>query len=60
MVRAVQRMGCATQLIMVQNKRRAQFCQMLLTNGDNFDNVVFTDEAMIQLKPAHRKLSQEG
>ena len=44
------------QLIRVRNKlKRVQFCQMLLANGDNFDNVVFTDEAMIQLKPAHRK-----
>ena len=32
-----------------------EFCQNLQRDGDTFDDVIFTDEAMIQLKPAHRK-----
>ena len=44
------------QLIREQNKvKRVDFCNKLLHDGDTFDDVVFTDESMIQLKPAHRK-----
>ena len=60
--RALKRMGWSAnatrycQLIREQNKqKRLDFCHMLLRNGDTFEDVIFTDEAMIQLKPAHRK-----
>ena len=44
------------QLIREQNKqKRIDFCRKLLRERDSFKDVVFTDEAMIQLKPAHRK-----
>ena len=35
--------------------KRIDFCQKLLEDGDTLDDVVFSDECMIQLKPAHRK-----
>ena len=60
--RAIQRIGWSAratrycQLIREQNKlKRVDFCQLVLRNGDNFQDVVFTDETMVQLMPAHRK-----
>ena len=60
--RVLKRMGWSAhatrycQLIREQNKlKRIEFCQKLQRDGDSFDDVIFTDEAMIQLKPAHRK-----
>ena len=60
--RALKRMGWSAsatrycQLIREQNKlKRVEFCQKILREGDTFENVVFTDETMIQLKPCHRK-----
>ena len=44
------------QLIRERNKeKRVEFCKDILSDGDTFDNVVFTDEVIVQLKPAHRK-----
>ena len=61
--RARQRMGSTgratryCQLIREANKsKRVEFCQKLLDTHESFDDVVFTDESMIQLKPAHRKV----
>ena len=61
-VRAIHRMGWSAhatrycQLIREQNKiKRVEFCQSVLSNDDNFDDVVFTDEKTVQLKPAHRR-----
>ena len=60
--RALKRMGWSAhatrycQLIREQNKvKRIEFCQKLLQDCDTLDDVVFTDECMIQLKPAHWK-----
>ena len=61
--RAIKRMGWSAratrycQLIREQNKlKRVEFCQLILRNRDNFSDVVFTDECMVQLVPAHRKI----
>ena len=44
------------QLIREQNKlKRLQFCQDLLVSGESFQNVIFTDETMVQLTPVKRK-----
>lgn len=60
--RALKRMGWTAhatrycQLIRENNKlKRVEFCQKLMQDGDTLDDVVFTDECMIQLKPAHHK-----
>ena len=60
--RALKRMGWSAQatrycqLISEQNKqKRLDFCQMLLATEESFEDVVYTDEAMVQLMPAHRK-----
>ena len=45
------------QLIRQQNKqKRVEFCERLLETGENFDNVIFTDETMIQLSPSIRRI----
>lgn len=45
------------QLIQQQNKeKRVEFCQRLLETGENFENIIFTDETMIQLAPSIRKI----
>ena len=45
------------QLIREANKtKRVDFCQTLLRTHESFGDVIFTDESMIQLKPAHRKV----
>ena len=61
--RARQRMGWSAratrycQLIREANKtKRVDFCQTLLRTHESFSDVIFTDESMIQLKPAHRKV----
>ena len=60
--RAVQRMGWSgkttryCQMIREANKqKRIDFCQHLLTTSENFRDIIFTDESMVQLKPTHRK-----
>ena len=38
------------QMIRQPNKvKRVEFCQQLIETGDTFDDVIFTDEAMVQL-----------
>ena len=38
------------QMIRQPNKvKRVEFCQQLLESGDTYDDVIFTDEAMVQL-----------
>lgn len=45
------------QLIRDVNKqKRVEFCQNLLSSGETFHNIIFTDETMIQLLPAKRKI----
>jgi len=45
------------QLIRQVNKeKRVQFCQQLVASGENFDNIIFTDESMIQLTPSVRHI----
>jgi len=45
------------QLIRQQNKeKRVEFCKHLLECGENFHNVIFTDETMIQLSPSVRRI----
>lgn len=45
------------QLIREANKdKRVAFCQNLLQTGENFHNVIFTDESMIKLAPSVRKI----
>ena len=40
------------QLIRETNKsKRVDFCQKLLRTHESFNDIVFTDESMIQLKP---------
>ena len=45
------------QLIRDVNKHKhVEFCQNLLASGETFHNIIFTDETMIQLVPAKRKI----
>lgn len=45
------------QLIREVNKYKCvEFCQNLLASAENFDNIIFTDETVIQLVPAKRKI----
>ena len=45
------------QLIREVNKqKRLDFCQQLVQSGDTFNNVIFTDESMVQLAPSKRKI----
>lgn len=45
------------QLIRERNKeKRVEFCQRLLSTGENFHDVIFTDESMVQLAPSKRKV----
>ena len=45
------------QLIRQQNKeKRVDFCQRMLETGENFENIIFSDETMIQLAPSIRKI----
>lgn len=45
------------QLIRDANKvKRVEFCQRVLQSGENFNDIVFTDESMVQLSPSKRKL----
>lgn len=60
--RALQRMGWSgratryCQLIREANKqKRLDFCETMLSTRETFNDIIFTDEAMVQLKPAHRK-----
>ena len=54
--RALKRMGWSAHSIREQNKqKRLDFCQMLLATVESFEDVIFTDEAMVQLMLAHRK-----
>ena len=50
------------QMIHQPNKlKRVEFCQQLLESGDTFDDVIFTDEAMVQLTShVRRSYHQEG
>ena len=44
------------QMIRQPNKvKRVEFCQQLLETGDTFDDVIFTDKAMVQLTSHVRK-----
>lgn len=44
------------QLIRQPNKqKRLDFCNHLLSTNETFKDIIFTDEAMVQLNPAHRK-----
>jgi len=44
------------QLIREVNKHKyVEFCQNLLATRENFGNIIFTDESIIQLVPAKRK-----
>lgn len=49
---------CYCQLIQEANKlKRVEFCQRVqrvLEAGENFNNIVFTDETMVQLAPSKR------
>ena len=60
--RAIHRVGWSgkatryCQLIRQADKeKRLDFCETLLSTGETFRDIIFTDEAMVQLKPAHRK-----
>ena len=60
--RALKRMGWRgktthyCQLIREANKqKRLEFCKLMLSSKETFRVIIFTDEAMVQLKPAHRK-----
>lgn len=45
------------QLIRQANKqKRLEFCQQLLSSGENFNNIIFTDESMVILAPSKRHL----
>ena len=45
------------QLIRDVNKHKhVEFCQNLLASGETFHNIIFTDETMIQLVSAKRKI----
>ena len=62
--RAIKRMGWIAkttrycQLIRLANKhKRFDFCHHLLSTNETFQDIIFTDEAMVQLKPAHRKIT---
>lgn len=60
--RAIQRLGWSgkttryCQLIREANKqKRMDFCQHMLSTRENFYDIIFTDETLVQLKPTHRK-----
>lgn len=43
------------QLIQEANKlKRVEFCQRVLEAGETFNNIVFTDETIVQLAPSKR------
>lgn len=60
--RAVKRLGWTgkttryCQLIRQANKqKRLDFCELMLSSNETFHDIIFTDEALVQLRPAHRK-----
>lgn len=45
------------QLIRELNEdKHVEFCQRLLSTGENFHDIIFTDESMVQLVPSKRKI----